>query len=80
MVGKSNILSDFQVQSADCLVEEKLRALQKLGVGNVLTSGPNIFHNGSLFYVIPGLAKKPELALDAQCLTHLLFHRSEVAQ
>ncbi len=50
------------------LVEEKFRALQEQGIQTVATGGIYAFHNGRLFYVTPGLAAEPELALDMEYL------------
>ena len=55
------------------LVEEKLRNLQELGTRVAITNLPYVFHDGRLFYSIPGLAKEPEFVLDRERLIHIAY-------
>ncbi len=48
------------------LIEEKLRDLQEHGIRVAITNCPYVFHDGRLFYSIPGLATEPELVLDRE--------------
>jgi len=50
------------------LVEEKLRTLQERGIHFAITLDSYVFHDGRLFYSIPGLATEPELVLDRERL------------
>jgi TonB family protein len=50
------------------LVEEKLRTLRDHGIRVAMANPLYVFHDGSLFYSIPGLATEPKLVLDREHL------------
>lgn len=50
------------------LVEEKLVNLQEHGAPIAVTNSPYVFHEGRLFYSLPGPATEPELVLDREFL------------
>jgi TonB family protein len=53
------------------LFEMELRALKEHEIQFAITGGSYVFHNGRLFYVIPGLPEEPELALDKEYLADI---------